>query len=68
MVLWVMAESRGSVAGCYEPNGRGFDSRRGNCFFFFFQLTYSFRPQYGPEIYSARNRNEYQESSWVSGG
>jgi hypothetical protein len=26
-----------------------------------FSLTQSFRPQYGPGVYSASNRNEYQE-------
>jgi hypothetical protein len=41
----------------YKPEGRGFDSR---CHWNF-SLTKSFRPQYGPGIYSASNRNEYQE-------
>jgi hypothetical protein len=31
---------------------------------FFFQLTYSFQPHYGPGVDSSSNRNEYQESSW----
>jgi hypothetical protein len=30
-----------------------------------FQLTQSFQPHYGPEVDSASNRNEYQESSWA---
>jgi hypothetical protein len=30
----------------------------------FFQFTQSFQPQYGPGVYSATNRNEYQEDSW----
>jgi hypothetical protein len=34
---------------------------------FFFQLTYSFQPHYGPGADSASNRNEYQESS-LGGG
>jgi hypothetical protein len=29
----------------------------------FFQLIQSFQPHYGPGVYSASNRNEYQESS-----
>jgi hypothetical protein len=31
---------------------------------FFFQLTESFQPHYGPGLDSASNRNEYQETSW----
>ena len=41
---------------CYKPEGRGFDSRW--CYWIF-SLTQSFR--HGPEVYSASNRNEYQE-------
>jgi hypothetical protein len=34
-----------------------------------FQLTWSFQPHNGPGVYSASNRNGYQESSWgVKGG
>jgi hypothetical protein len=34
-----------------------------------FRFTQSFQPYYGPEVDSASNRNEYQESSWgVKGG
>jgi len=42
----------------YKPEDRGFDSRwcQQN-----FSLTQSFRPHYGPGVYSASNRNEYQE-------
>jgi hypothetical protein len=35
---------------------------------FFFQLTLSFQPHYGPGVESASNRNEYQESFWVVKG
>jgi hypothetical protein len=51
---------------CYKPEARGFDFRLGH---WIFQLTQSFQPHYGPRVYSASNRNEYQESSWgVKGG
>jgi len=42
----------------YKSEGRGFDSRwcHWNC-----SLTWSLRPQYGPGVDSASNRNEYQE-------
>jgi hypothetical protein len=30
----------------------------------YFHFTESFQPQYGPEIDSSPNRNEYHESSW----
>jgi hypothetical protein len=43
----------------YKMEGRGFDSRRGH---WNFSVTESFRPHYGPEVHSASNRNEYQES------
>jgi hypothetical protein len=43
---------------CYKPEGCGFDSRWCH---WNFSLTYSFLPHYGPGIYSASNRNEYQE-------
>jgi len=36
----------------------GFDSR---LYQWNFSLTYSFRPHYDPGVYSAPNRNEYQE-------
>ena len=42
----------------YKPEGRGFDSR---WYHWNFELTYSFRPHYGPEVDSASNINEYQE-------
>jgi hypothetical protein len=42
----------------YKPEGRGFDSRL--CYWIF-SLTYSFRPHYGPGVYSASNRNKHQE-------
>jgi hypothetical protein len=42
----------------YKPEGRGIDSR---CCHWNFVLTWSFRSQYGPEVDSASNRNEYQE-------
>jgi hypothetical protein len=38
---------------CYEPEGRGFDSRWDH---WIVQLTYSFQPHYGPEVDSASNR------------
>jgi hypothetical protein len=31
----------------------------------FFNLPNPFQPHYGPEVDSASNRNEYQESSWA---
>jgi hypothetical protein len=35
----------------------------------YFQFTESSQPHYGPGVYSASNKNEYQESSWgVKGG
>jgi len=37
----------------YKPGGREFDWN--------FSLTYTCRPHYGPVVYSACNRNEYQE-------
>ena len=40
----------------YKPAGRGFDSRWCH---WSFSLTY-LRPQYGPGVDSASNRNEYQ--------
>ena len=45
-------------AQLYKPEGRGFDSRWCH---WNFSLTQSFRPQYGPGVDSACNRNEYQE-------
>jgi hypothetical protein len=42
----------------YKPEGRGIDSRWRH---WNFSLTYSFRPDYGPRLDSASNRNEYQE-------
>jgi len=41
----------------YKPEGRGFDSR---CHWNF-SLIKSFRPHYGPRVYSASNRNESHE-------
>jgi hypothetical protein len=48
----------------YKPEGRGLDSLPS---VWIFQLTWSFQPHYGPEVDSASNRNEYQESSWGKG-
>jgi hypothetical protein len=42
----------------YKPEGRRFDSR--SCHLNY-SLTESFRPQCGPGVDSASNRNEYQE-------
>jgi len=42
----------------YKPEGRGFDSQWCH---WYFSLTLSFRPYYGPGVYSASDRNEYQE-------
>jgi hypothetical protein len=42
----------------FKPEGRGIDSRWCQCNF---SLTQSFRPQYGPGVDLASNRNEYQE-------
>jgi hypothetical protein len=45
---------------------RSFDSRWSH---WIFRLIYSSQPHHGPEVNSASNRNEYQESSWgVKGG
>jgi hypothetical protein len=41
----------------YKPKGRGFNSQLGN---WNYSLAYFFRPQYGPGVDSASNRNEYQ--------
>jgi len=42
----------------YKSEGRGFDSRRGHWDFLVIQF---FRPHYGPGVYSASKRNEYQD-------
>jgi hypothetical protein len=42
----------------YKPEGQGFDYRWCH---WHFSLTLFFRPQYGPGVDSAYNRNEYQE-------
>jgi hypothetical protein len=42
----------------YKPEDRGFDSRWCH---WSFSLSYSFRLLYDPKVYSASNRNEYQE-------
>jgi hypothetical protein len=65
----VIVGARGSVVGYdtalwYMAEGRGFVSR---CHWIF-QLTSSFQPHYGPEVDSASDRNEYQESSCGVGG
>jgi hypothetical protein len=39
-------------------------SLRNSLDFFFCQFTQSFQPHYGSGVYSAFNRNKYQESSW----
>ena len=41
-----------------KPEGRMFDAL---CCHWNFSLTSSFRPPYDPGVYSASNRNEYQE-------
>jgi hypothetical protein len=49
---------------CYKPEGRGGPDEVD-----FLNLPKSFRPHFGPGVYSASNRNEYRESSWgVKGG
>jgi hypothetical protein len=57
---------RGAVAWlvealCYEPKGRGFHLRSAQLVL---QLTHSLQPGYLPELDSATNINEYQNSSW----
>jgi hypothetical protein len=42
----------------YKPEGRVFDFRLRH---WNLSLTYAFWPHYGPEVYSASNKNEYQE-------
>ena len=50
----------------YKPEDRGFDSR---CCYRNYSLASSFRPQNGPGVNSASNRNEYQEYFvWGKGG
>jgi hypothetical protein len=49
----------------FKPEGRGFDSRWCH---WNFSLTLSFRPQYGPGVGSASNRNEYRECFPLSKG
>jgi hypothetical protein len=45
----------------YKPVGRGFETQEVNDFFFSFYL---FLPAaLGPGVYSASNRNEYQEQT-----
>jgi hypothetical protein len=64
----VLIGARGMVvfkALCYEPDGGGFDSRWGDF------LIYLILPAaLGHGVYSASNRNEYQEhkNNNVSGG
>jgi hypothetical protein len=51
---------------CYKPEGRGFDTRWGD--FFFFYIYPIPTAALGPGIYSASNRNEYQQhKNYVSG-
>jgi hypothetical protein len=62
---WRQAVAELVEAQCYQPGGRGFDSRD----HWIFQLSSSLPPHYGPGVDSASNRNEYQESSCgVKGG
>ena len=42
----------------YNPEGRGFSSRRCH---WKFSSTFSFHPHYGPGVDSASNINKYQE-------
>jgi len=44
---------------CYKSEGRWFDSSW--CKWIFHWHKKSFRPQYGPGVESASNRDEYQE-------
>jgi hypothetical protein len=45
---------------CHKPEGRGFEIRFGDSFFFF--SIYLILPApLGPGVYSASNRNEYQK-------
>jgi hypothetical protein len=55
-IIWGHAVTQLVEALRYKPEVRGFDSR---CHWNF-SLTWSFRSQYGPEVDSASNRNEYQ--------
>jgi hypothetical protein len=48
---------------CYKPEGRGFETRRGDLF-----SIYLIAPAaLGPGVYSTSNRNEYQKQRIVSG-
>ena len=47
----------GGAVGSYNAQGIGFDSRWRH---WNSSLTKSFRPQYGSEVDSSSNRNEYQ--------
>jgi len=57
-VLWGHAVAQLVVALRYKSEGRGFNSRWRHWNFPFMS---SFRPDYGPGVDSASNRNEYQE-------
>ena len=56
--VWEQAVAQLVEALLYKLEGRGFDSLWCH---WNFSLTQSFRPQHGPGVDSASNRNEYQE-------
>ena len=60
VICFVYGVARGGVVVKelrYKPAGRGIDSR---WYHWNFSVTQSFRSHYGPGVYSAFNRNEYQ--------
>jgi hypothetical protein len=52
-------------ARCYKPEGRGFETRCGECIFSIYLVLPA---ALGPGVHSASNRNEYQkQKNKVSG-
>jgi hypothetical protein len=48
---------------CYKPEGRGFQTIRGEWIFAIYLIL---QAALGPGVYSASNRNEYQQQKNVS--
>jgi hypothetical protein len=46
---------------CYNPEGRGFQTRRCEWFFFFFSIYLILPAALGPGVHSTSNRNEHQK-------
>jgi hypothetical protein len=61
LYIWGGEEARDRIvvkAVCYKPEGRGFETRRGEWFFLIYLI---FPAALGPGVYSASNRNQYQK-------